>query len=413
MKKPDNTPMTVICYIPMLEGQEAEVRQWTESVRGWQGVTPVILPLSNWNDDLTPWPSGAIFKKGKSFGGKAEAYLHNLETDIIPSVEKEMGITPDERWLLGVSLSGLFAVWAAFRTGLFSRVATVSGSFWYPGFVSWLEGQTAAGGLKSISISLGDKESQTKNLYLKSIASDTLKVKGILERKGVQVSFGWTAGTHFAPVAPRLDEALWAMMSLAGILPRCPGVLRAGEPLLSYHDKEWGRPEHDEHKLLEMFFLELFQAGLSWTLLLRKREGFRRAFDGFDVNAIAAYGEAKVDELMQDVGIVRNRAKIEAAVSNARIVLDIQKEWRSFSKYLWHFTGGKTILEDVSVTRDALSDDVSKDMRRRGLRFAGSVTIFSFLQAVGIIYSHSPGCFCSRRDKAASFAGNTCLAQNG
>ncbi len=395
----------------MLEGQENEVRSWVEKVKGWQGVTPVILPAAEWNNDLSPWPAEPIFKKGKNFGGKGEEYLHELEMNIIPSIEKELGIFPDERWLLGVSLSGLFAVWAAFKTSFFTRVASVSGSFWYPGFISWLDSKQDVTALKSICISLGDKESETRNPHLKSIASDTLKVTEILERKGIPVSFEWNEGTHFAPVTPRLERALEAMMSFAGILPRCHGVLEAGEPYLSYHDKEWGRPEHDEGKLCEMFFLELFQAGLSWSLLLRKRENFRKAFDGFDVNAIAAYDEAKIDNLMQDSGIVRNRAKIEAAVSNARVVLKIQKEWGSFSEYLWHFTGGKTILEDISVTRDAISDDVSKDMKKRGVRFAGSVTIFSFLQAVGIIYSHSRDCFCWRRDEASSFvsglAGNS------
>lgn len=197
----------------MLEGQEREVQQWLESVKGWQGVIPLMLPATDWNDDLTPWPAAPIFRKGKSFGGKGEEYLHELEADIIPSIEKKSGICPDERWLLGVSLSGLFAVWAAFKTGLFTRVASVSGSFWYPGFVSWLESQQAGPSLKSVYLSLGDKEAETRNPHLKSVASDTLKITEIIRSKGIPASFEWTEGNHFAPVTPRLEKALEAMMS--------------------------------------------------------------------------------------------------------------------------------------------------------------------------------------------------------
>ncbi len=176
--------------------------------------------------------------------------------------------------------------------------------------------------------------------------------------------------------------------------------------LTRYHDEEWGKPEHDEQRLYEMFVLELFQAGVSWELLLRKRENFRRDFDGFDPVKIAAYGPEKVGELMQDPGIIRNRRKIEAAIGNAKVVLKLREEFGSFSEYLWHFTGGKSILEGMSVTRNQLSDDVAKDMKKRGIRFAGSVTVFSFLQAVGIIYSHEPKCFCYERDGAESFRDN-------
>ena len=134
--------MSVVCYIPMLEGQSEEVQRWLEGVRDKWGVIPVMLPQVDWNDDLTPWPADPIFKKGKPFGGKAEDYLARLETEIIPSIEREMGIVPDERWLLGVSLAGLFAVWASARSRLFSRIASISGSFWYHGFVEWLENQS-------------------------------------------------------------------------------------------------------------------------------------------------------------------------------------------------------------------------------------------------------------------------------
>lgn len=189
---------------------------------------------------------------------------------------------------------------------------------------------------------------------------------------------------------------------------RCWGVDPVKDPIYCpYHDQEWGHPTHDDRLVQEQFVLELFQAGLSWLLLLKKRENFRRAFAGFDLEKIAQFDDAKIEELMQDEGIVRNRRKIEATVSNARIVVsDIIPEFGSLEAYLWHFTGGKSIIEPVSVTSDALSDDVSADMKRRGLRFVGTVTIFSFLQSLGIIYSHTPQCFCWARDHADAFVGN-------
>lgn len=174
---------------------------------------------------------------------------------------------------------------------------------------------------------------------------------------------------------------------------RCRWVPEDDPVYLKYHDEEWGRPLHDDGKLYEMLLLEFFQAGLSWRLLLSKRENFRKAFDGFDPAKVAAYGEEKVASLMSDTGIVRNKAKILAAISNSKLFLDLQKEFGSFDAYIWHFTKGKTIREDITVTLDALSDEVSNDLKKRGLRFAGTVTVFSYLQAIGIINSHDPGCF--------------------
>ena len=198
--------MSVVCYFPMLEGQSEEVQRWLEGVREKWGVIPVMLPRVDWNDDLTPWPADPIFKKGKPFGGKAEDYLTRLETEIIPSIEREMGIVPDERWLLGVSLAGLFAVWASAWSGLFLRIASISGSFWYPGFVKWLDNQSFP--IESAYLSLGDKEAEGKNRHLKSIAEDTASVARILESKGVATIFEWTEGTHFGPLIPRLDMAM-------------------------------------------------------------------------------------------------------------------------------------------------------------------------------------------------------------
>ena len=198
--------MSIVCYLPMLEGQLPEVDAWLSTVGQRHGIIPVLLPPMDWNNDLTPWPSGPIFKKGKPFGGRAEAYLHRLETEIIPVLEKKLDLIPDERWLLGVSLAGLFAVWASARTPLFTRVASVSGSFWYPGFSEWLSEQTIYA--KSCYLSLGDQEAAGKNPHLKIIAVETEKVVRILRTRGIPTTFEWTAGTHFGPILPRLDQAL-------------------------------------------------------------------------------------------------------------------------------------------------------------------------------------------------------------
>ena len=200
--------MNVICYIPMLEGQTPDVREWMEAARARYGVIPVLLPPADWNNDLTPWPAGPIFKKGKPFGGKAESYLQRLEDEILPGIEANLGIVPDERWLIGVSLAGLFAVWAAARSDRFARIAAISGSFWYPGFPEWLREQTRPFTLKAAYLSLGRKEAEGRNPHLKDIAGQTRIIADILTEKGVPTTFEWTEGTHFSPVVPRLEKAL-------------------------------------------------------------------------------------------------------------------------------------------------------------------------------------------------------------
>ena len=192
----------------MLEGQAPGVKAWLETAGERYGVKLVLLPQADWNNDLTPWPAEPVFKKGKAFGGKAEAYLQRLESEILPGIEAESGMVPDERWILGVSLAGLFAVWAAVRSGIFARIAAVSGSFWYPGFPQWLREQPPAPGLKAAYLSLGRKEAEGKNPHLKDIAAQTREVADILSEKGVPTTFAWTEGTHFAPVVPRLEQAL-------------------------------------------------------------------------------------------------------------------------------------------------------------------------------------------------------------
>ena len=174
---------------------------------------------------------------------------------------------------------------------------------------------------------------------------------------------------------------------------RCSWANPRNPLYIRYHDEEWGVPVHDDQRLFEMLILESFQAGLSWECILNKREAFRRAFDGFDLEKVCAYGEEKLAALGQDPGIVRNKLKIRAAVNNARIFRTIQREWGSFDRYLWHWTEGKIIYETGKVSSE-LSDAVSKDLKRRGMKFVGTVILYSYLQAVGVINSHEKNCFC-------------------
>lgn len=188
---------------------------------------------------------------------------------------------------------------------------------------------------------------------------------------------------------------------------RCSEEWTGNDPLLiRYHDEEWGKPEHDEKKLTELFLLELFQAGLSWSVVLHKRENFRKAFDDFDLQKIRAYDEKKIASLLKDPGIIRNRKKIEACIHNASVILQIRKEYGSFSDWLWHFTDGKSIIEDIHATHDELSDDVSAELKKMGMKYAGTVTVYSFLQAAGIVYSHTKDCFRYDEDHASLFETN-------
>ena len=161
---------------------------------------------------------------------------------------------------------------------------------------------------------------------------------------------------------------------------------------IEYHDREWGVPNFEEGYLFEMLILESFQAGLSWECVLNKRESFRSAFDGFDPAKIACYDDRKINELMGNPNIIRNRRKIEAAVNNSRVFLAIEREWGSFGSYLESFTHGKTVYE-CGRTTSALSDALSKDLQKRGMKFAGSTIIYSYLQAIGVIYSHDKDCY--------------------
>jgi len=169
----------------------------------------------------------------------------------------------------------------------------------------------------------------------------------------------------------------------------------------AYHDEEWGVPSHDDAYLFEMLLLEGAQAGLSWSTVLARRGGYRRAFDGFDPARIARYGEARLAELLEDPGIVRNRLKVRAAVTNARSFLEVQAERGSFSDYLWAFVDGRPVVGWPSSTgelaaRSELSDRVAKDLKRRGFTFVGSTIVYAFLQATGVVDDHLRTCPAKR-----------------
>ncbi|MBQ8647199.1 MAG: DNA-3-methyladenine glycosylase I [Oscillospiraceae bacterium] len=162
-----------------------------------------------------------------------------------------------------------------------------------------------------------------------------------------------------------------------------------------YHDEEWGRPLHDDQKLYELLILESFQAGLSWECVLNKRENFRAAFDGFDIDRVLAYDAQKLQALQNDPGIIRNRLKIKAAVNNSVVFRAIQKEFGSFSSYIWSFTDHKVVAEPFTVrTTSPLSDVVSKDLKKRGMTLVGSTIVYSYLQAIGVINGHAADCLC-------------------
>lgn len=176
-------------------------------------------------------------------------------------------------------------------------------------------------------------------------------------------------------------------------MERCAWVNLNNPLYVRYHDEEWGVPLHDDGALYELLILESFQAGLSWECVLNKREAFRQAFDGFDVQKVAAYGEEKIAALTQDAGIIRNRGKIAAAVRNSRVFLEIQAEFGSFDRYLQGFTGGKTYCEEYTLrTTSPLSDALSADLKRRGMRFVGSTILYSYLQSIGVINAHGAEC---------------------
>lgn len=181
---------------------------------------------------------------------------------------------------------------------------------------------------------------------------------------------------------------------------RCPWP--GSDPLyVDYHDREWGVPLRDDRALFELLVLETAQAGLSWITVLRRREGYRRAFEGFDPEDVARYGEAKIASLLEDIGIIRNRKKAESAVSNARAFLRVQEAFGSFSGYLWGFVEGKPVVNQWAglsevPAKTALSETASRDMKSRGFSFFGPVACYAFLQSAGLVNDHLVSCFRHR-----------------
>jgi len=180
---------------------------------------------------------------------------------------------------------------------------------------------------------------------------------------------------------------------MAKTIKRCAWA--ENDPLMKkYHDEEWGVPERDSRALWEILMLEGFQAGLSWQIILRKREGFRKAFKNFDPKKVAKFAEADIERLMQDEGIIRARAKIQATIAGAKIYLEMEKSGENFSEWIWRLAGGKPIQNTGSVpAKSELSEQMSKELKKRGFKFVGPVIVYAFMQAAGIVNDHSVDCF--------------------
>jgi DNA-3-methyladenine glycosylase I len=179
---------------------------------------------------------------------------------------------------------------------------------------------------------------------------------------------------------------------------RCTWAANGGPSYVEYHDREWGVPQHDDRVLFEFLILEGAQAGLSWSTILNKREHYRKAFAGFDPKKVARFDKARIRALLGDAGIVRNRLKVESAVTNARAFLEVQKEFGSFDAYVWGFVGGKPLQNGRKSVKSVPastpeSDAMSKDLKKRGFRFVGSTIMYAFMQATGMVNDHTAGCF--------------------
>lgn len=177
------------------------------------------------------------------------------------------------------------------------------------------------------------------------------------------------------------------------------------EIMSKYHDEEWGKPLHDDQKLFEFLILEGMQAGLSWLTILRKREAFREAYENFDVQKVAAFNQQKVDELMANAGIIRNRLKIEASINNAKRFLEVAKEFGSFDRYIWGFVNNQPNINrwqksSEMPARTELSDLISVDLKKRGFKFVGSTVVYSHMQATGMVNDHYTYCFCHPESKS-------------
>ena len=191
------------------EGIKKDLMDGLKGLSEQYGVSIVVIEEVNWNDDLTPWPAEGVFKKAKPFGGRAATFLEKLNNEIIPETEKSLGIENAERTLLGVSLSGLFAIWAAFNTDAFTNIISISGSLWYDGFVDWMKEQTPSPRLKKVCMLLGEKEKNAKEKRMATVEEKTLAAANILKANSqADVVFELVEGTHFSPIMPRLERAM-------------------------------------------------------------------------------------------------------------------------------------------------------------------------------------------------------------
>ncbi|MBQ6307198.1 MAG: alpha/beta hydrolase [Bacteroidales bacterium] len=190
------------------EGIKGDLYDGLKGLSEKYGVSIVVIEDVNWNDDMTPWPAIGVFKKAKPFGGRAASFLNKLTNEIIPNTERELGIENAERTLLGVSLSGLFAVWAAFNTDVFANIISISGSLWYDGFIEWMKEQTPSSWLKKVCMLLGEKEKNAKDKRMATVEERTLAAANLLKSKTqADVVFELVEGTHFSPIMPRLERA--------------------------------------------------------------------------------------------------------------------------------------------------------------------------------------------------------------
>lgn len=185
---------------------------------------------------------------------------------------------------------------------------------------------------------------------------------------------------------------------------RCEWVKGGNELYYEYHDKEWGVPVHDDQMLFEFLTLEAAQAGLSWATVLNKREGYRKAFDNFDIEKVAKYSDKKIAQLLENPDIIRNKLKVNATVTNAQRILEMQKEFGSFDAYIWGFVDGNTIQNKAKSIKDVpgktdLSDQMSKALKKRGFKFIGTTICYAFMQATGMVNDHTVNCFCYEKCK--------------
>ncbi len=178
-------------------------------------------------------------------------------------------------------------------------------------------------------------------------------------------------------------------------MKRCKWVDEKSELYVKYHDEEWGVPKHDDRELFELLILESFQAGLSWLTVLKKRNAFKKAYDNFDVIKVSQYDNTKIEKLLNNPDIIRSKSKITASITNAKIFIKIQKEFGTFANYIWGFTKNRVIKNNTNIipVSTELSDKISKDLKKRGMKYVGTIIVYSYLQAIGVVNDHETDCF--------------------